>query len=219
MHLAAQQVIDRLSRGLAGDVPAGHLDAGEDAAERHVRALAVAPAVDAPPQPLDAEGIGADDMALHHIGDHARDEMRSEGRGIDLAHPLDAVIGDELQEDEIAPAEARRRIADDEGPEVLDLHAAPRMNPAEDGTVRRKKRSMHICGRGPMLSSPPDEAGIPSSSRRKPGSRVARARWLPWTPAFAGVTEEKMGADNPHAIALPRRGGGGRGSASERERA
>jgi hypothetical protein len=32
-----------------------------------------------------------------------------------------------------------------------------------------------------------------SSSRRKPGSRVARARWLPWTPAFAGVTEEKPG--------------------------
>src|SRR5262245_63718815 len=33
------------------------------------------------------------------------------------------------------------------------------------------------------------------------GSRVARACSLPWTPAFAGVTEEKTSLHNPYAIA------------------
>src|SRR5262249_14300714 len=41
-------------------------------------------------------------------------------------------------------------------------------------------------------------------------SRVPSVCWLPWTPAFAGVTVEKMRRDRPHAIAL-RRGGGQRG--------
>src|SRR5262249_25525955 len=50
-----------------------------------------------------------------------------------------------------------------------------------------------------------------SSSRRKPGSRAPRACWLPWTPAFAGVTVEKIRRDRPHAIALPHPGGEGEG--------
>ena len=61
----------------------------------------------------------------HHIGDHPRHHMGAEGGGIDLADALDAVVGHQLQEDEIAPAEARRRIADDEGLELPDLHDFP----------------------------------------------------------------------------------------------
>src|SRR5262249_6404948 len=56
-----------------------------------------------------------------------------------------------------------------------------------------------------------------SSSRRKPGSRVARACWLPWTPAFAGVTEEKTSLHNPYAIALPCGGGVGWGMRTGRD--
>ena len=48
--------------------------------------------------------------------------LRAEGRGVDLADADDAVVGDELEEDEVAPAEAGRRVADDEGLEVGDLH-------------------------------------------------------------------------------------------------
>src|SRR5262249_7281631 len=88
---------------------------------------------------LDAERIDADDMSLDHIGDHAGDDMGAEGGGIDLADTLDPVIGDELQEDEIAPAETRRRIADDEGLEVLDLHMSPQKKPGRRWHARPEK--------------------------------------------------------------------------------
>ncbi len=82
-------------------------------------------AVDLPPQGLDVERVHAHDMPLEHVGDHRLDHLRPEGVAIDLADAGDAVVGRELDEDEVAAAEARRRIADDEGLEVLDFHERP----------------------------------------------------------------------------------------------
>ena len=45
-----------------------------------------------------------------------------EARGVDFADALDPVVGHELQEQEVAPAEGGRRIADDEGLELGDFH-------------------------------------------------------------------------------------------------
>src|SRR5262249_3687343 len=115
-------LVGRLAGRLADDVPAGHLDAAQHAHQGRLGPLAIALAIDLAPQGLDAEGIAAFDMALEDVLDQPDDRLRPEARGIDLAQPLDAPGGDELEKDEIAPAEERRRIADDEGPELGDLH-------------------------------------------------------------------------------------------------
>jgi hypothetical protein len=56
----------------------------------------------------------------------------AEGIGIDLADAVDAIVGDELHEQEIAAAESGRRIADDEGLEIHDLH---KRTPCSAGAV------------------------------------------------------------------------------------
>jgi hypothetical protein len=124
VHAAAEQVVDRLPDGLADDVPARHLDATEHADERDIRPCRIAPAVDVAPECLDSEGVRADDVARADVLDHRRHRLRPERRGVDLPHALDAVIGDELQEDEVAAAEVRRRVPDDERLDARDNHLA-----------------------------------------------------------------------------------------------
>ena len=123
VNLAAQERVDRLADRLADDVPERHLDAGEDAHERNVGPARVAAAVDLAPQRLDPERIGAHDVALEHVLDHRHDRFRREARGVDLAHALDPAGGLKLEEHEVAAAEGGRRIADDEGLQLGDLHA------------------------------------------------------------------------------------------------
>ena len=122
---AAEQLVDRLAQLLADDVPAGHLDAAENAHERGIGALGVAAGVDDPPQPLDLERIGAHDMARADILDHARDDVGMKRNAVDLADTRNAAIGHQLEKDEIAPAEMRRRVADHESLHVDDLHGQP----------------------------------------------------------------------------------------------
>ena len=55
--------------------------------------------------------------------DHRAHRLGADGGGIDLAPADDAVVGGELDEGEVAAAEARRRVADDEDLEVAELHA------------------------------------------------------------------------------------------------
>ena len=121
---AAEQLVDRLVQRLADDVPAGHLDPAQDPDQRQVRPQAVAAAVDRAPQPLDLEGVGPDHVAFADVLDHARQGVRAEGGGVDLADALDAALRRQLDEDEVAAAEVRRRIADDEGLDLGDLHGA-----------------------------------------------------------------------------------------------
>ena len=82
---------------------------------------------------LDLERVRADHVAGADVLDHGGDHMGSEGRGIDLAEAFDAVVGGELQEDEIASAEMGRRVADHVGFDVGDLHGA---SPSGGGTCR-----------------------------------------------------------------------------------
>ena len=81
---AAEQLVDRLAQLLADDVPAGHLDAAENAHERGIGALGVAAGVDDPPQPLDLERIGAHDMAC---ADCPRSCARRRGDGTECCRP------------------------------------------------------------------------------------------------------------------------------------
>src|SRR5580698_6894773 len=69
------------------------------------------------------KGLAPGKSAREHILDHRCDDMRPEGRRIDLAHALDAAAGLELQEHKVPAAEARRRIADDEHLYAVEFHS------------------------------------------------------------------------------------------------
>ena len=125
VNLAAEQRINRLADRLADDVPERHLDAGEDAHQRNVGPARIAAAVDVAPERLDAERIGALDMALEHILDHRHNRLGREARGVDFADALDPAGGLELEEQKVAAAEGGRRIADDESFEFGDFHRRP----------------------------------------------------------------------------------------------
>ena len=71
-----------------------------------------------------ANGIGAEQMLLEHVARERLEHAGAEARGVDLAEAFDSVVGDEFDEQEIAAAARRRRIADDEGLEIDDLHCA-----------------------------------------------------------------------------------------------
>ena len=64
-------------------------------------------------------------MALEHVLEHRHDRFRREARGVDFSHALDPAGGLELEEQKIAAAEGGRRIADDEGFQLGDLHGRP----------------------------------------------------------------------------------------------
>src|SRR3954452_947402 len=130
MHLPAEEVVGRPVERLADDVPKRHLDAAQDAHQRDVGALGIAAPVDVSPQGLDLERISADDVMGENILDHRDDGFRPEARRVDLANPLDPAVCDELQEDEVAAAMKGRRVADDEGLDVGDLHDG---SPAQRG--------------------------------------------------------------------------------------
>ena len=91
--------------------------------QRDVRPTRVAAAVDVAPERLDPKRIGAHHVALEHVLDHRDDRFGRKARRIDLADALDSAGGLELEEQEIAPAESGRRVADDEGLEFGDFHA------------------------------------------------------------------------------------------------
>ena len=123
-HASAEQLVGRLADCLADEVPHRHLDPREHADERRIRAHRVARRVDVAPGGLDVERLAPDDVAGHDVLDHARHELRRDRRRVDLAEALEATVGLELEEDEVAAAVARSRIADDEGADAGDPHGA-----------------------------------------------------------------------------------------------
>ncbi len=146
VDFSAEKLVDRLVDRLADDVPQRHLEAGEHAHQRDVGPQRIAAPVDVAPQGLDAERVHAGDMALEHVLDHWNEGGGREARRIDLADTLDPAGGLEFQEHEIAAAERGRRIADDEGLELSDLHLSPplpspRSSPASGRERKVKTRS------------------------------------------------------------------------------
>ncbi len=122
VHQTAEQLVHGLADRLADDVPARHLDPAQHAYERDVGPARVSPSVDVPPQGLDAKRIGSVDVVRKDVLDHALDDAWSKRRTVHLADALDAVVRDEFEEDEIAAAERRRRIADDPCSDPDDPH-------------------------------------------------------------------------------------------------
>ena len=142
VDLAAEQRVDRFLDRFADEVPHRHLDPGEHAHQRNVGPPGIAAAVDVAPQRLDLERVGAEHVMFEHVLDHRNDRLGAEARGIDFAQPLDPVVGDELQKQEISPAERRRRISDDEGLQFDDPHGRPPVP-----SLRGAQRRSHPAGR------------------------------------------------------------------------
>ena len=124
MHAAAEEVIDGLARFLPDDVPAGHLERAQHPHEREVRVLRVARGIHAPPEALDVVRVLTEEVALEHVDGHARHQVRVKRHAVGFAHPVNVAVGGELHEHEVAAAVTRRRITDDEGPDLFQLHPA-----------------------------------------------------------------------------------------------
>src|SRR6185436_11964068 len=180
-HAAAEQLVDRLAGRLAEDVPQRDLDARQHADQRRVRALRIAAAVDFAPQALDVERVRAGDIAAEHVLGHRLDDLRTEAVAVDLADATDAVVGRQLDENEVAAAEAGRRIADDENLDVLCLHGAP--SPVGEtlgqGRSGRKYRAIRGAGWLEMVGS----RGKPGGTGRRPAGKSRDAPLYDGTPA------------------------------------
>src|ERR1700676_4164419 len=125
MHLAAEKIVDRLLHGLPDDVPAGHLQAADDAHQREIRAQAETGAIAFAPQRFDLERIAAVEAPYKKIFDHLAQNLRTESGGIHLAQSLDPAGGLQFQKHEIPAAETRRRIAHEKYLDTVELHFLP----------------------------------------------------------------------------------------------
>ena len=96
--LAAQQLINRHAQGLALDIPEGDVDGGQSAHEDG--AAKVHAAVEIIPVVLNAEGILADEIALH-LFQHAHAAVQI-APGADFAGAVDAGIGVDLDKEILA---------------------------------------------------------------------------------------------------------------------
>jgi hypothetical protein len=79
---------------------------------RQVRALGEARGIDPAEHQLDVPRLLPRHVPPEDIRDHRPHRLGSDARGIDLAPAGDAAGGRDLHEDEVPPAEARRRVAD-----------------------------------------------------------------------------------------------------------
>jgi hypothetical protein len=139
MHPPAQQLVNRLARFLADDVPAGHLQRRTAGHHGHVRPLREARRVAEPEEILDIVRISADQVTRGDILHQLRGQMRIKGRVIGFAISDDAAVGDQLDEQEVSTAGLWRRVGHHEGFDIPDLHDVLRnLNPASK-SIRRNR--------------------------------------------------------------------------------
>ena len=86
--------------------------------------LGVAGAVDAPPERLDVVRVLLTEVALEDVLEHSRHHARVKRQAVRFADPVHVAIGGQLDEHEITSADARLRVAGDEGADVGQLHGA-----------------------------------------------------------------------------------------------
>ena len=125
VHAPTEQLVHRLPRRLADDVPARHLERAQYSHQRQIRVLREAARIHPPPDRLDRMRILTRHVARKHVFQHPRNEIRVKRHAVRFADATDAIVGGQLDEDEITPAESRRRIADHEGLDVLENHSMP----------------------------------------------------------------------------------------------
>ena len=140
VHAPAEQLVNRLIRRLADDVPARHLERAQHAHQREIGMLREAAGINAPPHGFDGVRILACDVTREHIFQHLRDQVGMERHAVRFADARDVVVGGQLHENEVPPAEVRRRITDHEGLDVLELHGVATETPVAripSSTMRR----------------------------------------------------------------------------------
>ena len=122
MHLAAEQVVDRLIEGLAHDVPASHFNAAQHPHEAQVGMLRIAAGINDTPELFSLERIGADDVSFDHVLYQPRHHLRVKRHAVSLAEALNPVVRRELQKYPVPAPVVRRRVANHVCLDVLDLH-------------------------------------------------------------------------------------------------
>ena len=150
MNAPAQKVRNRLILGLAENIPAGHFQAREHAHDAHVRALGEARAIGLAEQQLDLLWISAFELALEHVTRHGAAYFRTKGGVVDFTDTGDAAGRRHPDENEIAPAVAGRRVADDKGFKRLKAHMLLRFDWGRSTAVLQDQiccaRGEHHCG-------------------------------------------------------------------------
>ena len=102
-----------------------NLQAADDADQGRIGTARIAAPIGAPPEGLDMEGLLALQVLLKNVLDHGDHDRGREGGAVDLPKPGHAVVAGQLDEEEIAAAVVRRRVADDEGFQLPNAHARP----------------------------------------------------------------------------------------------
>ncbi|KAG1648583.1 Phytanoyl-CoA dioxygenase 2 [Nymphon striatum] len=103
-------------------VHAGDLEPAENAHHRRVWSLGESGRIQASPHALDLERVRVFHQPFKHIGDHRLHRVRMERDRIHLAIARTTGVGDELHEDEVPPAIARWRVANNERLNIDKLH-------------------------------------------------------------------------------------------------
>ena len=122
VELPADELVDRLLRRLAEDVPHRDLDPAEHAHHRDVGPLGEACGVHAAEQGLDVVRVLARDVTLEGVLHHPARDVAGEGDAVALPDPLDAVVGGHLHDDPERPADTVGRDGHPSA-DVPDLHA------------------------------------------------------------------------------------------------
>src|SRR4051794_38106448 len=159
---AAEQPVHGLARCLPDQIPAGDLDSGE---RGHVHRAAAEELVakDGRDQVLDVEWVAADEVPPRERLD-VRDDGLLEVVQRRLAQPDQAVVGVDLDVDEVAPRGAEDRRADGGDPQ-----AATRCTDATSASARRRRPSRSP----PLPASPISEPPRPTASAPAPGYAAA----------------------------------------------
>ena len=116
----AEQLPDRHTERLPHQIPARDVERGERRL-RHLAGASVLGALHVPREPLDVERIGTDDVPWRQLADAGDQRVGL----VDHSHFADAgqaVVGDELEEHELAPGSADHRHA-----QIDDLHGRVRL--------------------------------------------------------------------------------------------
>ncbi len=155
MDRAAEQLAHRPVERLADDVPAGHLQPARHAHHRRIGALGEAAAVAGAQEALGLERAVAFEMAGEGVLDDGDERPGPGAGGVDLAVADRAVVRRQLDEQEVAPAEAGRRIAHDEGLQVGDPHRLsplPVSRPQSKTTTLRNDRPALVSAMARLIS-------------------------------------------------------------------
>ena len=104
VHHAAKQVVNRLPRLLADDIPAGDLKAADQAHCGQIRVHLAVLSVNLAEHLLNGKGALADDVILRHIHHHPPQRTRIVGVPDHLAPAAHIGIRDELQQKPVNPS-------------------------------------------------------------------------------------------------------------------